>query len=253
MKSDLKNCEKTENREKKYNPIFVLMLRELNSYFSSPVAYIVITLFLLVSGFLLFNIFFIANRAELRQFFTLLPISFALFIPALTMRLFSEEQSKGTIETLMTLPVCSFEVVMGKYLAVLLSSLAMLVPTFIYAITAGCFGSMDFGPLFCGYLGSIFLAATFCAIGIFASSITKNQIVAFFSAFGICIVLALIDKFLIFMPSSVVNFFQFISAGYHFQSIARGIIDSRDLIYFISVGVLFVSATIKILENKRRS
>ena len=160
--------------------ISVIMKRELKSYFTSPVAYIVTCAFLIVSGFMLFSFFFLANRAELREFFVNLPWLFAIFIPALTMRLFSEERGRGTIETLMTLPVTCTDVVIGKFLAAFVSSIIMLVPTFIYAITASIFGDVDFGPLFCGYLGAIFLGACFSAIGIFASSITKNQIVSFF-------------------------------------------------------------------------
>ena len=231
--------------------ISVIMKRELKSYFTSPVAYIVTCAFLIVSGFMLFSFFFLANRAELREFFVNLPWLFAIFIPALTMRLFSEERGRGTIETLMTLPVTCTDVVVGKFLAAFVSSIIMLVPTFIYAITASVFGDVDFGPLFCGYLGAIFLGACFSAIGIFASSITKNQIVSFFVAFGICILLAMIDKFLIFLPAGVVGFLQSISAGSHFTSISRGIIDSRDLIYFISITIFFIALTIKVLENRR--
>jgi ABC-2 type transport system permease protein len=228
------------------------MKRELKSYFTSPVAYIVTCAFLIVSGFMLFSFFFLANRAELREFFVNLPWLYAIFIPALTMRLFSEERGRGTLETLMTLPVSSSDVVLGKFLASFISAVIMLVPTFIYAITACVFGDVDFGPLFCGYLGAIFLAASFSAVGIFASSITKNQIVSFFVAFGICILLAMIDKFLIFLPAGVVAFLQFISAGSHFTSISRGIIDSRDLIYFISITIFFIALTIKVLENYKR-
>ena len=171
--------------------INVIMKRELKSYFTSPVAYIVTCAFLIVSGFMLFSFFFLANRAELREFFVNLPWLYAIFIPALTMRLFSEERGRGTLETLMTLPVSSSDVVLGKFLASFISAVIMLVPTFIYAITACVFGDVDFGPLFCGYLGAIFLTASFSAVGIFASSITKNQIVSFFVAFGICILLAI--------------------------------------------------------------
>ena len=231
--------------------ISVIMKRELKSYFTSPVAYIVTCAFLIVSGFMLFSFFFLANRAELREFFVNLPWLFAIFIPALTMRLFSEERGRGTIETLMTLPVTCTDVVIGKFLAAFVSSIIMLVPTFIYAITASIFGDVDFGPLFCGYLGAIFLGACFSAIGIFASSITKNQIVSFFVAFGICILLAMIDRFLIFLPAGIVGFLQFISAGRHFTSISRGIIDSRDLLYFISITILFIAITVKVLENRR--
>ena len=128
--------------------ISVIMKRELKSYFTSPVAYIVTCAFLIVSGFMLFSFFFLANRAELREFFVNLPWLFAIFIPALTMRLFSEERGRGTIETLMTLPVTCTDVVIGKFLAAFVSSIIMLVPTFIYAITASIFGDVDFGTTF---------------------------------------------------------------------------------------------------------
>ncbi|MCR4789486.1 MAG: ABC transporter permease [Treponemataceae bacterium] len=238
---------------KNQNTVAVIMKRELKSYFSSFVAYLVTFLFLLVSGFLFFMVFFLDDRADMRRYFIYLPLFFALFIPALTMRLFSEEMGRGTIETLMTLPVNSFDVVMGKYLAAFITSVIMLLPTLIYVITVSCFGHMDPGPLFCQYLGAVLLAATFSAVGIFASSLTKNQIVAFLIAFGISIVLAMIDQFLIFLPAVIVNGLQYISAGYHFSSMSRGIIDSRDLIYFVSVSVFFIALTVQITENRRRA
>ncbi len=233
------------------NPAVIIMKRELLAYFTSPVAYIVIGLFLAFSGFLFFSIFFLMNRADLRPFFTNLPLLFAFFIPAITMRLFAEEQKTGTMETLMTLPVSTVEVVTGKYLAALKFSVIMLVPTISYAVTASFFGTLDVGATFCGYIGAILLAAAFCSVGIFASSITKNQIVAFFVAFTICILLALIDQFLLFLPTTAVNFFQFLSAGSHFTSISRGIIDSRDVIYFVSVCAIFFTLTVKTLNAKK--
>ncbi len=233
------------------NPAIIIMNRELFAYFSSPVAYIVIGLFLAFSGFLFFSIFFLMNRADLRPFFQNLPLLFAFFIPAITMRLFAEEQKTGTMETLMTLPVSTVEVVTGKFLASLKFSIIMLVPTICYAITASFFGTLDVGATICSYIGAVLLGASFCAVGIFASSITKNQIVAFFVAFTICILLAMIDQFLLFLPAGVVNFFQFISAGSHFTSISRGIIDSRDIIYFVSVCALFFTLTVKTLNAQK--
>ncbi len=233
------------------NPAIIIMKRELAAYFTSPVAYIVMGLFLAFSGFLFFSIFFLINMADLRPFFTNLPLLFAFFIPAITMRLFAEEQKTGTMETLMTLPVTTAEVVTGKFLAALKFSVIMLVPTICYAITASIFGSLDVGATVSGYIGAILLACAFCAVGIFASSITKNQIVAFFVAFTICILLAMIDQFLLFLPAGAVNFFQFISAGSHFTSISRGIIDSRDIIYFISVTAVFFTLTVKTLNAQK--
>ncbi|MDY6397035.1 MAG: ABC-2 transporter permease [Treponema sp.] len=227
----------------------VIFKREIKAYFTSPIAYIVTGLFLLASGFLFFNTFFLNNRAELRQFFGLLPIVLSFFIPALTMRLLAEEKRSGSYETLLTLPVTEVEIVLGKYFAAFVAGATMLLPTLFYAITCFIFGKPDAGPMIGGYLGALFLIASFSAIGLFASSLTKNQIIAFFIAFAICIVITLISSFLIFMPASVVTFFNFFSAESHFESISRGIIDLRDLVYFISLTALFFVLTVESLKS----
>lgn len=238
-------------KSKMTSPVGVIFKRELAAYFTSPIAYIVTGLFLIFSAVMFFSTFFIIGRADLRNFFGLLPLLFAFFIPALTMRTFSEETRSGSIETLMTLPVTSFDVVLGKYLASFVCSCSMLIPTLFYVLTACIFGSPDFGPILGGYIGAIFLLAGFTAIGIFASSLTNNQIVAFFIAFSISILLAMIDSFLFLLPSVFVDFLGFFSAGSHFASISRGILDSRDLLYFISLTVLFFAMTVKSLSARR--
>lgn len=227
----------------KVTPALVIMKRELASLYASPVAYIVTGLFLAFSGFLFFSTFFLVNRAELRNFFSLLPILFAFFIPAITMRSFAEEKRSGSLETLMTLPVSEGDAVAGKFLAAWIFTASILLPTLAYAVTAIVLGAPDLGPLVGGYLGALFLAASFCAIGLFASSVTKNQIIAFFVAFSICILLAMIDGFLVFMPASIVGKFEFISASYHFESISRGILDTRDVLYFLSLTAFFLALT----------
>jgi ABC-2 type transport system permease protein len=229
----------------------VIMRRELAAFFSSPVAYIVTGLFLAFSGFLFFSTFFLVNRAELRDFFSLLPILFAFFIPAITMRLFSEESRSGSLETLMTLPVSGADAVAGKFLAAFIFSLVMLAPTLAYVVTAAALGVPEVGPIIGGYLGAAFLSASFTAIGLFASSVTKNQIVAFFIAFSACIVLALIDRFLVFLPGAIASPFEYLSAGYHFESISRGIVDSRDIIYFLSVTAFFLCCAVKSEDTRR--
>ncbi|MBR4321308.1 ABC transporter permease [Treponema sp.] len=235
--------------DKKTKPSIIIFKREIKAYFTSPIAYIVTGLFLLASGFLFFNTFFLNNRAELRQFFGLLPIVLSFFIPALTMRLIAEEKRSGSYETLLTLPVTELEIVTGKFLASFVAGSAMLLPTLFYAITCFIFGKPDAGPMIGGYLGAFFLIASFSAIGLFASSLTKNQIIAFFIAFAICIIFTLISSFLIFMPSAVVAFFDFFSAYSHFESISRGIIDARDLLYFISLTALFFVLTVESLKS----
>ena len=152
---------------KKTMPWAVIMKRELSAYFTSPVAYIVGAMFLLLSGIFYFMTFFLMNRAELRGFFELLPIFFSFLIPALTMRVFSEEQKSGTIETLVTLPVKTSDIVAGKYLAVLVCTIAMMAPTLFYVITCICFAAsgIDAGPLIGGYFGAVLLAAAMCGQG----------------------------------------------------------------------------------------
>ena len=229
----------------------VIVKRELGAYFTGAVGYIVIGLFLLISGFLFFNVFFLENRAELRRFFSTLPVLFAFFIPAVTMRLFAEERKSGSLETLMTLPVFSVDVVMGKFWASLAFTSVMIAPTLVYALTASLFGSLDAAPVVCGYLGAVFLAAAFCSVGLFASASTKNQIVAFFIGWALCILLALIDQFLLFLPARLANFLGYLSAGSHFTSVSRGIVDSRDLVYFVSLTAVFLTLTVKTIDSRR--
>ena len=210
----------------------VILKRELAAYFSSPIAYIVGCFFLLFSGFTLFSTFFAIRRAELRNFFQMLPVIFSLFIPALSMRAFSEEKRSGSFETLLTLPVSVTDIVCGKYLATLAASLLMLLPTLFYVLTCSIFGSPDMGPIIGGYIGSIFLCAAFTAIGMYASSMTKN--------------------FAVLLPGSLVGFVSFISASSHFESISRGIVDTRDILYFISLTAVFLVLTVRSIENARR-
>ncbi len=242
----------SNSTNKKMSPWAVIMRRELSSYFTSPVAYIVSALFLIFSGFLFFSTFFLVGRAELRHFFETLPLLFAFFVPALTMRVFSEEKKTGTIETLVTLPVSTMDIVIGKYVASFVSCVLLLVPTLFYAVTCIVFSSgVDFGPMVGGYLGAVLLAASFSAIGIFASAVTKNQIIAFFLAFSICACLTLINAFAVLLPGFFVSFATFISATSHFVSVSRGIVDLRDILYFLTMIFIFGSVTVYMIEREK--
>ncbi len=212
--------------------------KEFKAYFVSPIAYIVISIFLLITGWFFFTTFFLNNQANLRNFFALLPIIFSFVVPAITMRLFSEELNVGSYETLLTMPVTLREVVAGKFLAALAFVITMLVPTVSYPITVSFLGRLDWGPVAGGYIGAILLGAAFCSIGLFASSLTRNQIIAFITAVAICFVLTLIDKMLFFLPRSLLGFFEYLGADFHFENISKGIIDSRDVLYFLSVSFI---------------
>ena len=209
--------------------------KEFSAYFISPIAYIVIAIFLLITGWFFFATFFIFNQANLRTFYTLLPLVFAFVIPAITMRLMSEEINVGSDEILLTMPVTFQDVILGKFLASVALVVAMLIPTVAYPLTVSLMGQLDWGPVIGGYVGAVFLAAAFSAIGLFASALTRNQIIAFIIGLAICFTLTLLDKMLYFLPRSLLSVFAYLGADFHFQNIARGIIDSRDLLYFVSL------------------
>lgn len=217
--------------------------KEFNAYFASPIAYIVIAIFLLVTGWFFFSTFFLLNQASLRNFFGLLPAVFAFVVPAVTMRLFAEEFNIGSYETLLTLPVRFSDVILGKFAAAVAFVAAMLVPTLAYPITVAALGALDWGPVVGGYIGAVFLGGSFAAVGLFASALTRNQIVAFIIGLAICFGLTLVDQMAFFLPQALSKVLAYLAADVHFQNIARGIIDTRDVIYFLSVCFIGLYAT----------
>ncbi|MCD6534880.1 MAG: ABC transporter permease subunit [Deltaproteobacteria bacterium] len=225
--------------------------KELRGFFFSPIAYIVITTFLLLSGWFFFSTFFLYNQAELRSFFSQLPITFAFIVPAVTMRLFSEELNSGSFELLSTLPVTPCQIVVGKFLAALTFIALMLLPTITYALSAAALGDLDWGPVFGGYCGALLLAGAYTGVGLLASSLTKNQIVAFIIGMAICFMLTIFERMLFFVPESLLAIFAYLGSTTHFQNISRGIIDTRDLLYFLSIIFIALYATTFVLREKR--
>ena len=228
-----------------------ILAKELKSYFIAPIAYIVIAIFLLITGWFFFSTFFLYNQASLRNFFGLLPIIFSFIIPAVTMRLFSEEINIGSYEILMTLPLTFSEIIVGKFLAAVAFVMIMLLPTLSYTITIALLGTLDLGPIIGGYIGALFLGALFSAIGLLASVLTRNQIIAFIIGMSICFVLTLIDKMLFFLPESLLGVLENIGADFHFQNIAKGIIDSRDILYFVSASFVALYAGKLVMQGKK--
>ena len=212
-----------------------IMRRELRAFFVSPIAYIVIAIYLAITGWFFFSTFFLAGRADMRSFFSLMPILFSFTIPAVTMRLFSEEYSTGSFEMLKTQPLTIADIVGGKFLASLLFIMIMLVPTLIYAVSISFVGSLDWGPVFGGYIGALLLAGAYSSVGILASSFTRNQIVAFIISASICILLSLLNQLTWMLPPVIGNLLANLGTAYHFSNVAKGIIDSRDLVYFASI------------------
>jgi ABC-2 type transport system permease protein len=231
--------------------IFYIFKKEFKAYFASPIAYIVISIFLVLTGWFFFSTFFLYNQAELRNFFSLLPVIWAFIIPAVTMRLFSEEFNTGTYELLLTMPVTSEQIIMGKFFSASAFIAIMMLPTLSYPIFISFLGELDWGPVIGGYVGAILLGASFVSIGLFASSLTRNQIISFITGMIICLILALLDKMLFFLPDYAINVFQYLGADYHFQNISKGIFDSRDLLYFVSVCFVMLYSTGLVIEEKR--
>jgi len=234
----------------RFSEMSAIMKKELKSYFSSPIAYIVITIFLVFTGFFFFKDFFYFNQAEMRNLFQLMPLMLCFVIPAVTMRLLSEERHSGSFEILMTLPVSTRDIVMGKFLAGTVFSAVMISPTLIYLVTVVLLGTPDSGPVIGGYTGVILLSAAYTSIGLLASSFTKNQIISFISSWAACFSLWLVDKAVIFLPSKL-EFLSYLGTDFHFQNIAKGLIDSRDIIYFISICALSLMFTVKVIEERR--
>jgi ABC-2 type transport system permease protein len=225
--------------------------REFKHYFVTPIAYIVIAIFLVLTGWFFFSTFFLYSQAELRNFFSLLPIIFSFIVPMITMRLFSEEYNVGSYEILVTMPVTDRDIILGKFLAALAFIAVMLLPTVSYAISVSLLGDLDWGPVVGGFVGALLLGAAFCAVGLFASALTKNQIIAFIIGMIICFALTMVDKILFFLPESMLGFFQFIGADFHFENVSRGILDTRDILYFVSVVFVALYGTFLVLQEKK--
>ena len=226
--------------------------KEIKSFFDSPAGYITLAFFLILTGWFFASPLFLIGQADLRTMFNVVPIIYIFFIPAITMGLISKEKSSGTYETLATFPINDSEIVMGKFLASAGIIAIGLLFTFVHLITILILGkNVDFGQFISGYFGLLLLGSVYSAIGIFGSSLSKNQIVSFLISLIIVIFFYLIQQLVIFLPQFLSGFFQYISTGYHFSNLSRGVIDTRDLIYFFSLiyGFLFLST--KIMESRK--
>ena len=235
--------------------IFAIFRRELSSYFDSPLAYIVIPAFLgLVGGFTLyFQDLFASPTVSMRMVFFWCAVCFLLLIPAVTMRLFAEERRSGSLELLVTLPVSEAEVVTGKYLAAITLVAVALMLTATYPITLASMGQLDLGPVVGGYLGLLLLGAAFTAIGTAASAFTATQILAFLVSLELCVVPFATGFALESVPAVALPLVQYLSFETHFNNLARGVIDSRNIVFYLSVCGLFLHVAVFGLERRRLS
>ena len=229
-----------------------IYLKELKSYFNGPMAYIFLVIFSLVNGYFFSNTFFIFGQSDMRALFQIVPLVYLFFIPAITMGIISKEKNIGTMEVMCTLPIKDYELVIGKYLSILSLLFVGLLLTGVMLFNLIAVGTnIDYGAIFTGYLGLFLAGSVYASMGIFASSLTDNQVVGFIIAIFFVLIFFLIDKLLIFMPNAIAGTMQYLSIDYHLSNISRGVIDSRNLIYFFSMIGLFLILTVESLSSRK--
>lgn len=233
------------------NRIVGLAKKELYSYFYSPIAYVVIVIYLGFAGWFFFSRFFLFGQLELRGYFDTAPLLLMFLAPAITMRLLSEEMHTGSYEMLMTLPLSEMQMLLGKFTAAVAFLGVTVGITLSYPLTLSTLGHLDWGPVISGYVGLALLGGAYLSIGLLTSALTRNQIVAFILGFAVCFLLFMADKILMFLPGPLVGWFEYLGVEYHFQSFARGLLDSKDVIYFGSLIVASLAATRLVLEGRK--
>jgi ABC-2 type transport system permease protein len=234
-----------------------ILLREIKSFFGSPIGYLVIAIFLLLNGLFLwvfegdFNILN-SGFADLTPFFTIAPWILIFLIPAVTMKSFSEEIKQGTIELLVTKPISIWEVVLGKFFGAFILIVIAIIPTIIYVFVISNLSlqnNVDYGSIIGSYFGLLFLIAGYTSIGIFTSTLSENQIVSFILSMFLCFVLYFGFDGISTFVKSIENSIAAIGMNYHYKSMSRGVIDSRDVIYFSSLTFLFLTFTVYKLKS----
>ena len=240
--------------------MFAILKKEINSFFASPIGYLVIAIFLILNGLFLwvfkgeFNI--LDNGfADLSSFFLLAPWILVFLIPAVTMRSFSDEKKQGTLELLVTKPISFLNIILGKYFGALVLIFIALIPTVLYVYTlfqlGNPMGNLDLGSIIGSYFGLLFLVSSYTAIGIFSSTLSENQIVCFISAVFLCLLFYIGFEGIADFVSS--TFIEQLGMSSHFKSMSRGVLDSRDILYFLSVTILFILLTVSRIQTKKYS
>lgn len=224
------------------NKTIILAKKEINSYFNSPLGYIVAGVFLIASGWLFVQGFFVSSQASLRGFFALMPVILLFILPAITMSSWAEEKRSGTAEVLLTLPMENSQTVLGKFLASMSFLVVILFFTFPILLMLDNVSSPDWGLVLAGYIGTLFLGAAYIAIGLWVSSVTKNQITSFLLALVVIFIFYIAGSSFLLdtMPGAIQSLGKNVSLATHFNSILRGVISLKDIVYYLSVVVFFL-------------
>ena len=233
--------------------------RELKGYFATPVAYVFMVIFLFFAGYLTFNKgrFFDDRQADMQVFFSWLPLLFVFMVPATAMRLWSEERRSGSIELLLTLPITVWQAVMGKFVAGWLFLGIVLAMTFPMPLTVAYLGDPDWGVVLTGYIGSFLMAGAYLAIGCFFSALSKNQVVSFILSVVTCAILvsaglpSTLDYLAALLPKGMLNAIEAMSFQMHFDSMQRGVLEFKDLSYFILLIAGWITACGVVLNERK--
>jgi len=235
--------------------VFSIFRKELRSYFNSPIAYIAVLFFLVFTSVWLFYIqhFFAQNVADLRPYFAIMPLVFIILLPAITMRIWAEENKLGTVELLMTLPFRESEIVIGKFLGAFLLLVIMIVLTIPVPLTVLRTGHFEMGQIVGQYIGLLFLGASGISVGLFLSSVSTNQITAFILSIVVLLFLTLVNRInaTADVSTGFAGFVNYLSLDYHFQSFIKGLIDTRDLFYYVIVTFVFLFMNTKVLVFRK--
>ena len=250
--------------------IWAIFKKEMRLYFTSPVAWVVLTIFLLIAGYFFYSIFAFFTQASIqsamnpqmgrdlnvtdsvmRPLFSNISVILLLLMPLVTMRLFAEERRAGTIELLLTYPVRDGAVLAGKYLAALGLYAIMIGLTLLYPAIVVYFARLEWGPVFTGYLGLLLMGATFIAVGVFTSSLTENQIVAAITTFGVLLIFWILGWSADYAGGTAGRVLQFLSILEHNDSFSKGVVDTKDVLYYVNFTVLALFLTLRSLEARR--
>ncbi len=253
--------------------MYLIFKKEMKSYFSSPVAYVVIAMFLMITGYLFYGLFAyfstisfqaqmdpsIARQANLlnitesviRPLFSIISMIMLIMTPLLTMRLYSEERKSGTIELLLSYPVTDIQVLLGKFLACMGVLSTMLVLSFLFPALVMFYGEPEVGPIITGYTGLLLLGAAFVSFGLFASSLTENQIIAATISFGVLFLFWMLSMSMAFVGPGLGKVIEYVSITHHLEAFAKGVLDTEDIVYYAVFTFLFLFLTLRVMESNR--
>ncbi len=227
--------------------------KELNTFFKSPVGYITFIVFSMIATWFFIMPFFASGNASLSGLFHTIQLMYLAFIPVITMGLIAKERNTGTIETLMTLPLRIKDLIIGKYLfaiSIVFISLLLTLPHFLTVFFLG--QNVDYGVILCAYIGSFLIGSVYSSIGIFTSSISNNQIIAFILSFVISLFLFSIEFALLYVPHNLLPIFQYLSITWQYSNLVKGVIDSRVIVYFVSLIFIFLYLSIELMSSKKK-